>query len=172
MDHNPEKGFIKGIFKEQFLPERIALPPPKEPSKATDHLKWTKYLSDEIRTAITTDFEDTFAKPIIKAIESQITVPPPKCFCKEGKYPELLDRMNTSVLIRWRLDEDRKTILSNYAHILQITSFAITKSVDLDRLISWPRVRNMYSKEPPNPEIPDPTLFEFLVCDDAKLKGF
>lgn len=49
---------------------------------------------------------------------------------QKGQHPLLLNTMNRSGLIHWRLDETRETNLSNYAHIIQITICAIKKSVE------------------------------------------
>lgn len=39
---NPEAGFLRGVFKDQFDPDRLAFPPPKKGKE--DHTIWTKYL--------------------------------------------------------------------------------------------------------------------------------
>lgn len=91
-------------------------------------------------------------------------------FCKPGTYPELINKMSESGLINWRLDDIRATELRNYAHLLQLTIFAIKKDLNTERLISWPRIANLFSMLPPKPDLPDSLLFEYL-CSDMKLRA-
>lgn len=165
VDVNPEKGFARGIFKDNFDPARLALPPAKPSTWVHDHTKWTEYLDANLRADITTNFERNFADPIIKAIQENTKLPTPMNYCKPGTYPQLLNKMNQSGLLHWRLDEVRNTRLSNYAHLLQLTIFAITKSIHTDRLISWPRLANYVSLLPPKPDLPDSSLFEYLCVE-------
>lgn len=166
---NPKQGYVRGIFIEEFDPQRLALPPENKRGE-TKHGDWNNYLDTEQRNEITTHFEKNLANLIITAIETKTNLPKPRCYCKNGSYPTMLQRMNKSGLIAWRLDETRATKLSNYADILELTNFAITKDADNDRLISWPRITNTFAKPPPPPDLPDPSLFQFLVCDQEKQK--
>lgn len=133
-----------------------------------DHSKWTQYLDEKLREDITTNFDHNFTEPIIKAIQDNTKMPAPMNYCKSGTYPELLNKMNNSGLLHWRLDEARHTKLSNYAHLLQITIFAITKDINTDRLISWPRLANHVSLLPPKPDLPDSSLFEYLCVQRSE----
>lgn len=83
----------------------------------------------------------------------------------------MLKRMNNAGLLGWRLEQTRNTILNNYAAELQVTNFVITKSLDEDRLMAWPRSANEYAKLPPPPDIPDPPLFDFVRTRKEKLTG-
>lgn len=165
----PETCFVRGLFKDAFDPDRLALPPPKQSSY--QHEDWTRYLSTEIKAAITTKIEENFTTPIIEGIESAKALPEPRCYCKPGKYARMLERMNHPGLLAWRLDEQRESKLSKYTSFLQITSFSITKSEAQDRLISWTRIANLFSKPPPPPDLPDPSLFEYLTCGQVRLGG-
>lgn len=111
---------------------------------------------------------ENFAHPIIEAIESSTNLPKPRCYCKKGKYSIMLKRMNNSGLLTWRLDEMRQTDLSNYASTLELTNFAIRKDANYERLISWPRITNLYAKISLSPELPDPSLFQLTRADDIK----
>lgn len=79
--------------------------------------------------------------------------------------------MSKSGLSTWRLKDKREPRLSNYTTNLQITSFAITKSENEDRIISWTRIANLFSVRPPTPDLPDPSLFNFMTCGQVKLAG-
>lgn len=135
-----------------------------------DHTNWTQYLDEHLRMEITNKFDANFTDPIIQSIQDKKTLPNPMTYCKSGTYPELINKMSTSGLINWRLDEAWATKLSNYAHLLQLTIFAIKKDLNTDRLISWPRLANLFSKLPPKPDLPDSSLFEYL-CTDMKLSA-
>ena len=43
-----------------------------------------------------------------------------------------------------------------------MTSFAVTKNGERDRLISWPKVQNMYMPDPPYTDLPNPSHFDKL----------
>lgn len=116
-------------------------------------------------------FDEYFANPIISAVQYGQKLPKPTSYCKTGKYPLMLKRMNNAGLIGWRLEHVNKTKLSNYASELQVTNFAITKILDEVRLITWPRLANEFTKEPEPPDLPDPSLFQYLRAGDEKLTG-
>lgn len=131
---NHEAGFVRGLFKDQFDPQRLALLPPKEAT--TNHSIWTRYLNQDIRRAITTNFDKNFTGPIIKGIEEAKSLPEPRCYCQEGKYVTVVDRMNHAGLLKWRLEDVRETRLSNYTKQLQIIPSRLPKAcikIDLYR---------------------------------------
>lgn len=158
-DIHTEKGFVRGIFLGNFDPQWLAFPPHNDSKQNTN---WIKYINSNLARDITTNFESNLAEPIISAIDADNRLPKPRCYCQIGKYPLMLQRMNRSGLIACRIEEMRSTKLSNYASTLELTIFAITKDAEHDRLISWPRVSNRFAKIPPPPDLPDPSLFQYM----------
>lgn len=73
--------------------------------------------------------------------------------------------------VAWRLDEDQPTPLAELANQLQLTSFAITKIMDEDRVISWLRVANSLSVKPPPPDLPDTSMYVHIRYTTGQLKG-
>lgn len=76
--------------------------------------------------------------------------------------------MNSSDLLTWWLEEMRHTELRNYANILELNNFSITKDADYDRMISWKRIPKLYAKPPPFPDLPDPSLFQLMRAEKIK----
>ncbi len=54
-----------------------------------------------------------------------------------------------------------------------MTSFAVVKNEQKDRLISWPHVQNSDFLDPPKVDLPDPFLLSRLrIAANSKLSGF
>lgn len=54
-----------------------------------------------------------------------------------------------------------------------MNSFAVNKDIDRDRMISWPRVQNLFMHEPPYTELPDPGAFTQLrTLENTPLQAF
>lgn len=134
--------------------------PPKEAT--SNHSIWTKYLSQEIRRAITTNFDKKNCRSHHQGIEEAKSSPDPRFYCQEGKYATMVELMNHAGLLKGRLGDVWEKRLSNYTKNLQITSFAINKSVHKERLISWTRIADLFSAPPSSPDLPYPSLFEFI----------
>jgi len=52
-----------------------------------------------------------------------------------------------------------------------MTSFAVVKDSENDRLISWPREQNLHFADPPHVDLPDPSLFSRLRLASAKVSA-
>lgn len=83
----------------------------------------------------------------------------------------MLTRMNNAGLLAWRRESDALTPLRKLAGQVQITSFAITKILGEERFISWPRAANALRKPPAAPDLPDPSMFDFITFSVGELKG-
>lgn len=62
-------------------------------------------------------------------------------------------------MIFWRIEKHYTTALQKIKNQIQLTLFAVAKSPDSDRLMSWARVVNYFCPDPPEPDFPDPPLF-------------
>lgn len=77
---------------------------------------------------------------------------------KSKSYPALLQGMHEAVMLYWRDDNRNCRPLHRVPNQLQLTLFAVSKSLDKDRLISWPRVCNTFCTLPPEPDFPYPSF--------------
>lgn len=66
----------------------------------------------------------------------------------------------------------RTTPLSQYADVMCLTIFRITKDTETERLISWLRQANALVPKPPKPYFPKPHHFEYITTSDGPWKGF
>lgn len=84
-DTEPEKGFVRGIFIEQFEPNCLALPPPIPFSTSKEYERWTKYLDKDIQREIFDEFDANFVEPIKTAIQTEKNLPKPTSYCMSGR---------------------------------------------------------------------------------------
>lgn len=71
ISENPKQGYVRGIFIEDFDPQRLALPPAKNGIDKNKHGDWINYLDAELRVEITSNFEANFSNPIITVVETK-----------------------------------------------------------------------------------------------------
>lgn len=163
--------FHRGEFKI-IDPARLALRKGRHQRRPEQYLKWGKLLPDHLSYPLTPGFHLTFVEPITPGIKKSKELPRPFLHLKQHSYPQLLGRMNTSGMLYWRIEERKTRALDHSANQLQLKIFAVTKSPDADRLISWPRVCNTFCPIPPEPDITDPSMFSQIRCIGKSRSSF
>lgn len=73
-----------------------------------------------------------------------------------GHYPQVIYRACSSGMIVWGRIETETPAERTLAYALTLTSFAVCKDREKDRLISWPRIQNELFAEPPDVDLPHP----------------
>lgn len=147
--------FARGDFC-QIIPDRLALPQSRPPPQQSQHLKWANLLPKHLATPLTSDFISSFVHPIINGIQKATTLPTPVLHLNKKLYTRLLERLQSAGMLYWRIENNKTRPLHKYADTLQMTLFAVSKSPNSERLISWPRICNMFC--PSHPNLIFPTL--------------
>lgn len=121
-------------------------------------MKWTRYLSSEVKTDIFDNLQRNFEEPLASVIGSKHNCPSKlRFFVKQGTHTSLLHRMNESGMMDRRKDTMRTTPLSHHADTLEMAIFSVTKNENWDRLISCPRIPNDFCVVPPDSCFPEPS---------------
>lgn len=82
----PQKAFVRGSFIEELEPERLTLLPEKHPTELHDHDRWTRYLSNDLKKAILTNFDENFTTPIVNGVNKiGNELPKQRNYCAAGK---------------------------------------------------------------------------------------
>lgn len=76
-----------------------------------------------------------------------------------ARYLRLLERMHESGILFWCRNDFPSTPLQRMANKLQLTLFAVSKTPNTDRLISWSCIINQLCSDPLEPDFPYPSLF-------------
>lgn len=121
----PELLLVNGEYVPAFDSGRGALPPPAPPPATMDHKKLTGILPEAFRRAMSDYFNNTFAQPIIRVIESNThTTAPPGTQVHPQVYELLLHWMHLSGLLVWKPGDMRTTPLSQYGDLFCMPVFA------------------------------------------------
>ncbi len=92
---------------------------------------------------------------------------------RPGHYHRMLLKATRAEMISWSEVEREDPEWSVVADALTMTSFAVAKDMNRDRLISWPRIQNENFADPPEVDLPDPSLFSRLrISSNSNLSGF
>lgn len=75
-------------------------------------------------------------------------------------------------MLSWSVVSQGQARYSKLADFIQITLFAVTKSPEEDRLISWPRIQNHLLSDPPHTHLPSPDLFQSIMVKSPSLSAF
>lgn len=106
--------------------------------------------------------------------DSPVRIHLSRLLCLLGHYGKILELADVAGTIEWSpisLEESYYKIVAEklqtiyyklVANKLPMTSFAVRKDEDRDRMISWPRTQNDLMPAPPGLELPDPSIFERL----------
>lgn len=90
-----------------------------------------------------------------------------------GDYQKVVSRATVSGMIRWSRISDEPPSVTTRSSALTMSSFAVVKDEDADRLISWPRIQNLFFLPPDAVDLPDPSLFERVsLRGDLRAVGF
>lgn len=76
-------------------------------------------------------------------------------------------------MISWSRVAPKTDLQVNYRNRITMTSFAVRKDEERDRLFSWPEAPNDHMLAPDDVDLPDPGLFDRLsYSDDIRISGF
>ena len=75
-------------------------------------------------------------------------------------------------MIRWSIVAEEDKSYTDLANSIQLTLFAVSKTQNRTRLISWPRVQNDALPNPPYTHLSDPSLFEAIEANGPDFSTF
>lgn len=98
--------------------------------------------------------------PVVIGIRNSKSVPLARVHAKEGEYPKVLLKADIGGMLDWSIVSNEDAQYRHLANALTISSFAVCKDEQRDRLISWPRVQNLYMPDPPYTDLPNASHFD------------
>lgn len=81
-------------------------------------------------------------------------LPPPLISALPGHFEKVISRACASAMVVWTGDADEKPEDAKFSDSFTVTSFAVCKDFQSDRLISWPRLPNALFAPPPKLDLP------------------
>lgn len=76
-----------------------------------------------------------------------------------GHYAKVVSRAAVNGMFRWRNIHNESPSVTAEATAITMSSFAVIKDEVADRLISWPRIQNLFFLRPDDVDLPDLSLF-------------
>ena len=167
---------------------RIDLPPQNSSFLHRDERgSWIPTLSSEASFLLSRKGMAEFTKPLLEPFGISIVVgelvqtsnakerhlPASRVYSLPGHYERVLHSADTAGMLEWSLVQRESAPFSKLADQITMTSFAVNKDSERDRIISWTRVQNLFLPEPPLVNLPSPVVFSRLrVSKKGPLGGF
>lgn len=107
-----------------------------------------------------------------KWVETRSTVPPPFVHALPGESAKLLHSAHNAGMIHWTEVAKEDANWSAMTDVLTMSSFAVSRDANKDKLISWPCVQNVELVEPPAIDLPGPSIFARLLVGAGKRRAF
>lgn len=100
-------------------------------------------------------------------------LPRPRVWAHNGHYPQIIALCSQAGMIKWSRIGLEEPSIRRLRDALTMSSFGVTKDIESDRLISWPRIQNDWFMKSPVPSFPDPSAFSRIFADQSpKGAGF
>jgi len=168
-DAPPTLPFIKGSFTMLDY-RKLALPCAPECSSEV----WIRFLPPNIQKFLTSRDGG-----MIDHVHSQMRdislseLPRPRVWAHNGHYPQIIALCSQAGMIKWSRIGLEEPSIRRLRDALTMSSFGVTKDIESDRLISWPRIQNDWFMKSPVPSFPDPSAFSRIFADQSpKGTGF
>lgn len=163
----------RGVF-QRIHAEEIDLPtnrPPPDPATAQ---LWIERLPDEFRdyfAQATSPFRASVTEHL-KTAKSIGSMPHAWLYASKTEYAALLAKAKDARMLHWSVLSTEDNHYCAMASEIQMTLFAVSKSHNRSRLISWPRVQNDAIQELPFTSLPHPSMFEAIRQQGSALSSF
>ena len=149
--------------------QRVDLPA----SPLTPHLRWLHLIPEPVCSWLRDPELHFLANPMLQALDSAASLPGHRVYAITGHFPAIIEKAYTAGVVTWSDPLSETQEYRAMASKITMTSFAVRKDQNHDRMISWPRVQNSYMPQPPHTELPSPDMFSSIrVPDSATLSGF
>lgn len=99
------------------------------------------------------------------------SLPPPSVSALPGHFPKIVSRAATSGMIVWTESSSETPAERELSDRITISSFAVCKDKDSDRLISWPRIQNCLFARPPDIDLPHPGVLSRVHVPEDRAKA-
>ena len=165
---NHHAAVQKGKF-QRINVDCLDLPPPRETLNPAASRLWIEQLPAPFAQIFTQEHESYFMQPpaTYSTIGRQArTLPQLKVHASPQQYSQLLQRAESAGMIRWSIVEEEEKSCTDLANSIQLTLFAVSKTQNRTRLISWPRVQNDALSDPPTSTFPTPRFSKRLKQTD------
>lgn len=163
------QGLVKGDFK-LLDASRIDLPTRCRPESSA---AWIQRMPGPVHEIFSDNHLVHLLSPVRRALHDSPEIPVPRVHSLTGHYAKVLLRMHDAGMLQWSVIENEDPQYTELADALVMTSFAVLKDETRDRLISWPRVQNLYMPDPPHTALPNPGHFSKIRTPrDSALSGF
>ena len=132
-------------------------------------------LSPQILDAVHTNAEHLFFTRMLHHISDANTDPrilSHTVSAIDGHYPLVLEAAHNARMLHWSDTCKESGTEKMIRHFSTVSSFAVVKDFQRDRLISWPKLQNAAGPVPPNPQLPNPAYWNYIRDDSSSLLGF
>lgn len=86
------------------------------------------------------------------------SLPEPKFHAFPGHFVQVLDKADQAGMLQWSVVAQEEPHYTAFADAITMTSFAVVKSEQADRLISWPHAQNLLCRIPRIRTCPTPRI--------------
>ena len=169
VEHLRNIGLVRGDFT--LLNEsRLDLPQIISSSRSSN---WMNRMTPETQQTFCAENQACLLATLQPYLENEKRTAPARVHALSGHYNLILERLHNAGMLAWSVIDREESSYTRIANTLTMTSFAVVKDQERDRLISWPRVQNASFPDPPYTELPNPGNFTNLRHREAaSLSGF
>ena len=160
---DPDLAHQRGLF-QRINTATIDLPSRRAPPHHTHADRWIQRLPEALKPLLqrkTNPFQ-TAILTYINTASAEHPLPTPKLYATTTEYLALLAKLEDAGMLHWSVFTDEPPQYTSMASTIEMTLFSVTKSEGRGRLISWPRIQNHATPQPPHTSLPNPAMFEAI----------
>lgn len=135
---------------------------------------WVEKMPESTSHIFSDPSRATLIAHVLESLQRQnFEIPTAKVYAQPGQFERALSLATDAGMISWSDPRTEAHAYQTIADALAMTSFAVNRNSDRDRLIGWPRVQNELMPPPPHTDLPNTCAFENIrLQEGVSLSGF